>query len=368
MTPSASLSALWSASSLTGTDEVARIRLSSSGRSRFGRWPQPSRISARPFGEAAASACPTSGGISGSASPPTTSSGSPLVTASRRIGPVADRRRPRGPGRPAAARRRSGAPPRPLRPDVPGAKKFFAAACQRPSPPSLLRDPDPFLAERRALGRVGVRARADEHEPREALGCEPRDRARGVAAHRRADRDEPAGHRLEHSQRPVVEARAEPVERRRRASRDRRTPRSGAPTSGRRTAARAGRRSSSRQCGDDIELGGDRGPLGQLAQPFLERRVRRQVEAEHVPKADQPRRVGDVGEPVLERPFDESCAPSPRGSARATPRPVLAAPERVVRVAEVGVEAVDRAAGRAPGRPDRRAAAPARGSAPRGTP
>ena len=203
----------------------------------------------------------------------------------------------------------------------------------------LLRDPDPFLAERRALGRVGVRARADEHEPREAFGCEARDRARRVPAHRRADRDEPAGHRLEHSQRPVVEARAEPVERRRRGlviserldlgrphpavERQRvqeddvhldnaATTPSSAAIAGRSVSSPS--RSSSAGYGD-------------RSKPSMSRRRINQGS------------VGDVGQPVLERPFDETAL-HPREAVREPILcPVLAAPEGVVRVAQVGVEA-----------------------------
>src|SRR6185503_18308644 len=74
------------------------------------------------------------------------------------------------------------------------------------------RDADPLLAERRALRWVGIRPGAGEHEPCEPLRREPRDRRSGVAAHRRADRDEGTRQLLEHAERPLVEALAERVE------------------------------------------------------------------------------------------------------------------------------------------------------------
>ena len=138
-----------------------------------------------------------------------------------------------------------------------------------------------------------------------------------------------------------------------------------------RRASRRRRRAETSECCNDIDLHRDRRSLDEPLEPRGNRGERFERDAEHVARAQHPRNVGDVGEPVLgsaePRTLRERRVELAELGVEARGRAVLAAAQRVVRLREVVVpedpESRERAVGGV-GREERRL----RDSALRGTP
>ena len=232
---------------------------------------------------------------------------------------------------------------------------------------ALACDRDRLRALRSPLAANRDPAASPRGRARDALGREARGGDRAVAAHRRADEDGRAGEGLEHGRAPTRPSSARGRTAAARAVCSLASPRSHIRSSSGSACRRTTRHSAATSC----ELRGHRRPLAGALEPLDERRPRLEREARAC-RARARSTGGRRRRRGRTRGRRATASPPSRPSRKrellleALARPVLPAPQRVVRPGEV-VEAEDEQPARARARPDRPARAAARDSARSGT-